>query len=168
MIADFTVEALIQTEFLLKKVIEAKAEDTLQFEEAYTVDQEKIVVGEQSFRYTATEDSLHLVKSFSLNEILSLLPDPLGSMVDMAAPDFFVEDPLQLRMSFSKEKPSLPGDFDGDGIVNTSDFLIFVAAFGASRGEAAFDEELDLVPDGIIGIADFLAFIDQFGKTSNS
>lgn len=168
MIADVTVEALIQTEFLLKKVIKATAEEVIQFEEGYTVDQENLVVGERSFHYTATEDSLFLVKSFSLNEILSLLPDPLGSMVDMASPDFFVDDPIQLRMSFSKEKPSLPGDFDGDGIVNTSDFLIFVAAFGASRGEAAFDGELDLVPDGIIGIADFLAFIDQFGKTSNS
>ena len=167
MVADISIEAMVQVLFLQQDPIEAKAEDTLRFEEAYTVDQENLVVGERSFHYTATEDSLFLVKSFSLNEILSLLPDPLGSMVDMASPDFFVDDPIQLRMSFSKEKPSLPGDFNEDGRVDVVDYLIFLEGFGSRRGEISFDETLDLVPDGIINIADFLFFVDQFGKTSD-
>ena len=165
MIADASIEATVSVMFLQENPIKAKAEDTMQFEKAYTVDQEKIVVGEQSFIYTATEDSLHVVRTFSLNEVLALLPELLGSMVDMASPDFFVDDPIQIRMSFSKEKSSLVGDFNEDGTVDTADFLLFVNAFGSTRGEAQFDENLDIVPDGIINIADFLLFIDQFGKT---
>ena len=68
-------------------------------------------------------------------------------------------------MSFSKEKPSLLGDFNEDGRVDTADFLVFTNAFGSTRGDALFDEKLDIVPDGIINIADFLLFIDQWGKT---
>ena len=30
------------------------------------------------------------------------------------------------------EFPPFPGDFDGDGIVNMADFLLFVAAFGGT------------------------------------
>ena len=82
MTADASIEATVSVMFLQENFIKAKAEDTMQFEKAYTVDQEKIVVGEQSFSYTATEDSLHLVKSFSLNEILSLLPVRCAPLFD--------------------------------------------------------------------------------------
>ncbi len=165
--ADFTARGVIKAGFLmLTRPIEATAEDVIRFEEAYTVDQEKIAAGDQSFSYTATRDSLHLVRTFSLNEALSLLPDPLGSMVDMASPDFFADDPIQLRMSFLREKSFLLGDFNEDGRVDTADFLLFVDTFGSSRGDISFDETMDLVPDGIINVADFIIFIDQFGKTA--
>lgn len=170
MIADVATEATVRVVFLLKEPIEARAEEVLQFEEAYTVDQGNTLnIGEKFFTYTATKDSLHLVQSYTLNEVLALLPDPLGSMVDMASPDFFVDNPIQLRMSFAKVvKDILLGDFDEDGTVGISDFLLFTNAFGASRGEASFNELFDLVPDGIINVADFLVFVDQFGKTRDS
>ena len=169
--ADFTVEAEVSLVFLLSSRIRANAEDIVQVKGVYTTVKDTLRIPGETipYTYTTTEDSLHLVRSYTLNEVLALLPDPLGSMVDMASPDFFVDNPIQLRMSFAKAvKDILLGDFDEDGTVSVSDFLLFANAFGASRGDASFNELFDLVPDGIINVADFLAFVDQFGKTRDS
>lgn len=164
--ADFITEAAVNVTFLLKDPIEAKAENKMQVEEAYTTAKDSLYIsGNPPLTFTATKDSLHIIRSYTLHEALAQLPDPLKSMVDITSPDFFVENPIQIRMSFAKVKPILLGDFDEDGTVGISDFLLFVDAFGSSRGDAEFDENIDLVPDGIINIADFLVFIDQFGKT---
>lgn len=252
---DFTAKAEVSVVFLLADPIKTKAEDVVHLEGAYTTEENILrMPGEAiAYTYTATEDSLHLVKSFSLNEILSLLPDPLGSMVDIASPDFFVDDPIQIRMSFSRMKtPSItvferkevtrdaitlvwdakdadryyvtryndaactevaevkettekevtfsnlrvntsyyftvqaensfglgalsaclteetergiPADFDGDGIVDVSDFLIFSNVFGLREGDEGFDVNIDLNGNGQIDIPDFILFIDMFGMT---
>ena len=57
---------------------------------------------------------------------------------------------------------SLIGDFNGDGVVNLSDHLLFVAVFGLSKGDANFNAEMDLNGDGTIGTADFVIFVSHF------
>ena len=167
--ADFIAEASVSVTFLLEKPIELQAQEAVQTNGVFTTKKDTLVLpNNRSLTYTATADSLHLIKSLTLNEALSLLPDPLGSMVDMASPDVFKDNPIQIRMSFAKAHPTLVGDFNKDGTVDTADFLIFVEAFGSRRGDRVYDESLDIVPDGIINIADFLLFIDQFGKTRDS
>ena len=56
------------------------------------------------------------------------------------------------------------GDYDGDFVVGFGDFLIFVAGFGSSEGDANYDERLDLVPNGRIDFDDFLSFVNHFGN----
>lgn len=58
---------------------------------------------------------------------------------------------------------SLP-DFDGDGTVGVSDFLIFTQVFGSSRGDGKYEVRYDLDADGTIGLSDFFIFIQHFGK----
>ncbi len=58
---------------------------------------------------------------------------------------------------------SLP-DFDGDGTVGLSDFLIFTRVFGSSQGDGKYEARYDLDADGTIGLSDFFIFVQHFGK----
>lgn len=49
-------------------------------------------------------------------------------------------------------------DFNGDGVVNTADFLLFLDAFGDS------DSQYDLDENGTVNVADFLLFVNVFGS----
>ena len=50
-------------------------------------------------------------------------------------------------------------DFDGNGIINFADFLLFVSAFGSS------DAQYDIDGNGSVDFPDFLMFVQVFGKT---
>ncbi len=58
-----------------------------------------------------------------------------------------------------------PGDFDGNGIVNLADFLLFVAVFNKSSSDVGFDARMDFDGNGIVNLADFLAFVGVFDTT---
>ena len=55
-------------------------------------------------------------------------------------------------------------DFNGDGVVGVSDFLLFMAKFGTSQGDGEYEAKYDLDGDGQIGVSDFLVFVDFFGQ----
>ena len=59
-----------------------------------------------------------------------------------------------------------PADFDGDGEVNFSDFLIFARGFGRTDQDADFDARLDLNDNGAVDFQDFLLFARQFGGST--
>ena len=58
----------------------------------------------------------------------------------------------------------LTPDFNSDGRVDLSDFLLFASQFGLSRGDEQYDAKYDLDGDGVIGFGDFLIFGRSFGK----
>ena len=65
----------------------------------------------------------------------------------------------------SYTKPQTPNpDFNDDGRVDLSDFLLFASQFGLSRGDEQYDAKYDLDEDGVIGFGDFLIFVNAFGK----
>ena len=59
-------------------------------------------------------------------------------------------------------------DFDGDGTVGFSDFLIFAGVFSAREGDEKYDTRYDLNGDGEIGFSDFVVFAQNFGKDAPS
>ena len=65
--------------------------------------------------------------------------------------------------SYTKRQTPNP-DFNGDGTVNITDFLLFVAQFGLSQGDKGYDARYDLDGDNTIGIGDSLIFASNFGK----
>lgn len=57
-------------------------------------------------------------------------------------------------------------DFDSDGLVGFSDFLLFAQAFGTSSSDTNFDPRFDLNNSGTVDFADFLSFAQAFGQSS--
>ena len=57
-------------------------------------------------------------------------------------------------------------DFDGNGIVDFPDFLLFVGKFGSKQGDETYEDRFDLDGNGVIGFSDFLNFVNDFGKAS--
>ena len=59
------------------------------------------------------------------------------------------------------ESPSIPGDFDGSGVVDFSDFLAFAGAFGST------EKRFDLNGSGVVDFSDFLMFAQVFDPGAN-
>ena len=126
-----------------------------------------------NYTYTATADSLHIIRPLLLDELLASLsesvrPLAINALSQHVPPD----DPIKIVISFEKATdtgtPSmLTGDFDGDGQVGIADFLLFVEVFGTRSGQENFNSKFDLDNDETVGITDFLIFVDNFGKTVN-
>lgn len=57
-------------------------------------------------------------------------------------------------------------DWDQDGIVGGSDFIIFSGAFGSTPGDSNWAPQVDSDCDGVIGGSDFILFSGQFGGVS--
>ena len=55
-------------------------------------------------------------------------------------------------------------DFDGNGAVGFTDFLLFAQKFGATQTDSGYDPVYDLDSDGQIGFGDFLTFVAGFGS----
>ena len=77
-----------------------------------------------------------------------------SGQIESATMDVRVELKLQV----------LTPDFNGDGVVNFSDFLAFGSQFGARQGDGKYEAKYDLDSDGKIGFADFLIFGSSFGQ----
>jgi hypothetical protein len=59
--------------------------------------------------------------------------------------------------------PPCPGDLDGDGVRDLTDFGLFAAAFGSVLGDANYCLCADLDGDGTIDLTDFGIFAAGFG-----
>ena len=68
---------------------------------------------------------------------------------------------------FSQNSRPPSPDFNGNGIVDIPDFLLFVGVFGSKEGQERYEAKYDLDSNGEIGIPDFLTFVDSFGQTVN-
>ena len=88
---------------------------------------------------------------------LTLGRDPGTNTVEVTVAG--IEQPV----TFVGEALATP-DFDGDGRVGFSDFILFAAVFGSSQGDAGYEARYDLDGDGAIGFGDFLIFAGSFGK----
>ncbi|MDE0682597.1 MAG: DUF4955 domain-containing protein, partial [Candidatus Poribacteria bacterium] len=70
-----------------------------------------------------------------------------------------------LSHSVSLQGAAAPSaDFDGSGVVDITDFLLFTSVFGTREGQEQYEAKYDLNSDGEIGITDFLIFVNSFGK----
>ncbi len=76
---------------------------------------------------------------------------------------------LFLISPLSSQNGSPPSpDFNGNGIVDFPDFLLFANAFGSQAGQEKYESKYDLDGDGEIGFPDFILFAIAFGQTVNT
>ncbi len=81
-----------------------------------------------------------------------------GGALDPVNAGFNNEGP-QIGVNFTLSgtpAPNCPGDFNGDGAVNTQDFFEFLDAFFGERPSADFND------DGVVNSQDFFAFVTVF------
>jgi len=110
--------------------------------------------GVDTLGFTVSADTLSLIQKVPLGDFSSLASsiDPDGG------------SPLAvLHLHRVRAATAGTADFDGDGSVGFSDFLVFAANFGKRSEDADFDPRFDLDSDGMVGFTDFLLFISQFG-----
>ncbi len=73
-------------------------------------------------------------------------------------PSFAVDDILVSGDEIEVVVGTCPGDFNGDGTINSADLLLFLSDFGCSE-----DCLYEMVIDGLNNVADLLAFLEVFG-----
>ena len=159
--------------------------DTSQYEGNYMVvsDTHELNITRENedplnYTYTATADSLHIIRPLQLEELLASLSESVRPLATSVLSQFVSpDDPIKTVITFAKatdtgtpgtpETPSmLPGDFDGNGAVEFPDFLLFVAQFGKSSSDDGFDARMDLDGNGAVEFPDFLLFVAAFGSKS--
>ena len=62
--------------------------------------------------------------------------------------------------------PSVPGDFDGDGVVGQPDFVLFADHFGNTPDDETWDPKYGLDLSGRVDFLDLFIFANNFGKES--
>ena len=119
----------------------------------------------------ATRDSIALPEGLPEGDVYSVAFSPKGQRLAMG-----LEDGVVVLCNISEDAPPLTGgtppppptpatpDFDGNGVVDFSDFLRFAQQFGLNQGDAGYDARYDLDGNGAIGFGDFLIFAAAFGK----
>ena len=182
--ADYTTVTNVSAVLLVPLTV--AVHDTSQYTGNYTVasDTHALTITRENedplnYTYTATADSLHIIRPLLLEELLQSLseavrPLAMGALSQHVPPD----DPIKIVITFAKATDTgtpptpptppttLTGDFDGNGTVEFSDFLLFVAQFGKSSSDDSFNASMDLDSSGTIDFPDFLLFVAAFGSKS--
>jgi hypothetical protein len=75
-------------------------------------------------------------------------------------------NPMMVSMDMNRTVTAvfvLPGDVDGDGLVDVTDLLYLVDAFGSLDGDPNYDARCDFNADGAVDVVDLLTLVETFG-----
>ena len=181
--ADYTTVTNISAVLLVPLTV--AVHDTSQYTGNYTVasDTHALTITRENedplnYTYTATADSLHIIRPLLLDELLASLSDAVRPLaMSVLSQHVTPDDPVRIVITFAKSTDTgtpptpptpttLTGDFDGNGAVEFQDFLLFVAQFGKSSSDDGFDARMDLDGNGAVEFQDFLLFVAAFGSKS--
>ncbi len=174
--ADYMTASTISAVLLIPLTVSVP--DTSHYEANYTLvaDTHELVIARENadtlrYTYTATADSLYIMRPLLLDELLASLDESVRGLASSVLAQFVSEDdPIKIVLSFAKatgsETPTVNADFDGSGTVDFQDFLAFVGVFGKRPSDEGWDARMDLNGDNEVNFDDFLRFVAAFGSTS--
>lgn len=178
--SDYTTVTNISATLLVQLTVAVL--DTSQYTGNYTVasDTHALTITRENedplnYTYTATADSLHIIRPLLLDELLASLSDAVRPLaMSVLSQHVSPDDPVRIVITFAKATDTgtpgtpttLTGDFDGNGAVEFQDFLLFVAQFGKSSSDDGFNARMDLDGNGAVEFSDFLLFVAAFGSKS--
>jgi len=117
------------------------------------------VAGTGTGRFNAREGQD--ATKIDLNQPVGLSPGRPGELLVADARNHLIR-----RLQFRPETPPGPAagaDFNGDKVVDFTDFFMFVEQFGTRQGGPGWDPAFDLAKDSVIDFNDFFVFAEQFG-----
>ena len=113
---------------------------------------------------TSPEGNLPVTDGTATEAAVAQAPADLGGS-DTGAADAGGAD--QPTSPANAGQPVVPGDMDGNGVVDQADENTyqdrFQEAFGSSTGDVNYDPSLDMNGDGIVGWSDLQAFLALAG-----
>ena len=71
-----------------------------------------------------------------------------------------IEDAATIAITDGGPNP----DFNGDGEVGFTDFILFAQVYGAKRRDGLYEGKFDLNSNDEIGFQDFILFAQSYGK----
>ena len=107
---------------------------------------------------SVSDDSLRitsLVDSAGSTSILLTVSDGRGGTTSLE---------FSLYQQIIPPEPDLPGDFNGDQVVDFTDFFAFTDVFGTRIGDLQWDPTYDMDVDGDVDFDDFFVFAEYFGQ----
>jgi hypothetical protein len=87
---------------------------------------------------------------------------PIDPEVEVPVPENKTE-PETLELEEDVADASLPGDINGDGVIDIMDIVIAAVSFGTRPGDLEWDPNADICPDHIIDIFDLVTIAINFG-----
>jgi predicted extracellular nuclease len=72
-------------------------------------------------------------------------------------------DPFIVSVAFTSEsEEGVTGDLNDDGVVDASDYYVFISSYGSSEGDERYIAAADMDANGVINISDFHAWYQVF------
>jgi hypothetical protein len=68
------------------------------------------------------------------------------------------------RLTIRTAPQECPGDLNGDGYRNATDFTLFAMAYGSHLGDPNYNPAADLNGDGYVNVSDFTLFASHYGQ----
>ena len=125
-----------------------------------------------TLRFTAyIEDPILATVSVSNDSLrITSLADSSGSTLILLTVKDGRGGTTSLEFSLSQQiippKPDLPGDFNGDRVVDFTDFFAFTDVFGTRIGDLQWNPTYDMDDDDDVDFDDFFIFAEYFGQRS--
>jgi len=82
-----------------------------------------------------------------------------------SGPDIAIKNFIAPTPTPTPTPATCQGDINGDGAINSSDFVLFAIAYNSASGDAAYNIKADMNNNGVVNSDDFVLFAVKYGTS---